>query len=194
INTHTDNLLDLVDNIVDLSRIQNNTLVLKKVKFDPAKLFIALLEKLQAKLKHEKKSFIDLRYIPYKNKDLRLLLDYNKFWKIVYQLVDNSIKYTETGYIEFGFHRVNDTNDIEVIVVDTGVGIKKEKLTYVFECFRKIDEQNKLQPGAGLGLSLVKGLTTLMNGKISIETVSIEEISDNQAGTTIKITIPDAIA
>jgi signal transduction histidine kinase len=86
INTHTDNLLDLIDNIVDLSRIQNKTLTLKKVKFDPGKLFIALLEKLQSKLKHEKKSFIDLRYIPIKNKDLRLNLDYNRFWKIVYQL------------------------------------------------------------------------------------------------------------
>ncbi len=194
INTHTDNLLDLVDNIVDLSRIQNNILVLKKVKFDPSKLFITLLEKLQAKLKHEKKSFIDLRYIPYRNRELRLLLDYNKFWKIVYQLIDNSIKYTEAGYIEFGLQQVKDTSDIEVFVVDTGVGIKKEKLTYVFECFRKIDEQNKLQPGAGLGLSLVKGLTTLMNGKISIETISAEETVNNQTGTTIKITIPDAIA
>ncbi len=194
INTHTDNLLDLVDNIVDLSRIQNNTLVLKKVKFDPGKLFIALVEKLQAKLKHEKKSFIDLRYIPCKNKDLRLYLDYNRFWKIVYQLLDNSIKYTETGYVEFGFYQVADTRDIEIFVIDTGVGIKKEKLTYVFECFRKIDEQNKLQPGAGLGLSIVKGLTTSMMGKINIETISAEEATDNQTGTTIKITIPDAIS
>jgi signal transduction histidine kinase len=51
INTHTDNLLDLIDNIVDLSRIQNKTLTLKKVKFDPGKLFIALLEKFTVETK-----------------------------------------------------------------------------------------------------------------------------------------------
>ncbi len=193
INNHTDNLLDLIENIVDLSKIQNNTLVLKKVKFAPDKMFSTLLEKLQLKLKREKKSFIDLRYNPPASKDIRLYLDYNRFWKIVYQLVDNSIKYTETGYIEFGFRQIEQTKDVEIYVIDTGVGIRKEKLSFVFESFRKIDEQNKLQPGVGLGLSLVKGLVTSMNGKIDIETVSAEDIKGVQTGTTIKITLPDAI-
>ena len=194
INNHTDNLLDLIENIVDLSKIQNNTLSLKKVKFDPDKMFSVLLEKQRLKLKREKKSFIELRYIPTASKNIRLFLDYNRFWKIVYQLIDNSIKYTEAGYIEFGFKQIGQTNNIEVFVIDTGVGIRKEKLTFVFECFRKIDEQNKLQPGVGIGLSLVKGLTTLMKGEIAIETVSAADTKDKQTGTTITITIPDAIA
>lgn len=194
INNQTDNLLELIDSIVDLSRIQNNTLKLKRVKFNPEKMFTALLEKLQLKLKREKKSFIDLRYVPPKENNIRLFLDYNRFWKIVYQLIDNSIKYTDAGYIEFGFQRIGSTSAIEVFVTDTGVGIKKEKLKYVFESFRKIEEQNKIQSGAGIGLSLVKGLTSLMNGEIGIKTVSAEEAIDNQTGTTIRIVIPDAIS
>ena len=195
INNHTDNLLDLIDNIVDLSRIQNNSLYLKKVKFDPSKLFVALLEKLQLKLKHEKKSFVNLRLKQSDNKDLRLFLDYNRFWKIIYQLVDNSIKYTEAGYIEFGFHEIDQTNNIVVFVEDTGVGIKREKLTYVFDSFRKVDDQNtKIHAGTGLGLSLVKGLVTLMNGEIDIQTVSAEESVEKETGTTIKVLIPNAIA
>jgi len=195
INNHTDNLLDLIDNIVDLSRIQNNNLNLRKVKFDPSKLFASMLEKLQLKLKREKKSFVNLQLEYPTNENLRFYLDYNRFWKIVYQLVDNSIKYTEAGYIKFGFRQIEQTNDIEVFVVDTGVGIKKEKLAYVFDSFRKIDEQStKLHAGTGLGLSLVKGLVTLMNGEIDIQTVSAEESAENQTGTTIKALIPNAIA
>lgn len=191
---HTDNLLELIDNIVDLSRIQTNSLYLKKVKFDPAKMFSFLLEKLQDKLKREKKSFINLRLIVPSDKNVRLNLDYNRFWKIVYQLVDNSIKYTEAGYIEFGYNVDKNNADIEVFVIDTGVGIKKEKLAYVFDSFRRVEDQtNKLYSGTGLGLSLVKGLVKLMNGEVIIETTAVDESIDKQTGTTIKILIPNAI-
>lgn len=194
ITNHTDNLLDLIDNIVDLSRIQTNSLQLKKVKFDPFRMFSLMHEKLSLKLKNEKKSFINLLLILPDNKDIKLNVDYNRFSKIIYQMVDNSIKYTDAGYIEFGFKQIKNSKDIEVFVTDTGVGIKKEKLEFVFDSFRKIeDEANKLYSGMGLGLSLVKGLVGLMGGEVVIETVSSDDADDKQTGTTIRVLIPDAI-
>jgi len=191
---HTDNLLDLIDNIVDLSRIQTNQLTLKKVKFDPNKAFVALQDKFRTKLKREKKSFIDLVLDLPKERDLRLNLDYNRFWKIVYQLIDNSIKYTETGHVQFGYRKL-ENGFLEIYVKDTGVGINKEKLEVVFDSFRKVEKQNaRLYAGIGLGLSLVKGLVALMDGKIEIESTSVDEMDGNQSGTTIRILIPNAFA
>ncbi len=191
---HTDNLLDLIDNIVDLSRIQTSQLHLKKVKFDPYKMYIALIDKFRTKLKREKKSFIDLNMDLPADRNIRLNLDYNRFWKIVYQLIDNSIKYTETGYIQFGYRKTGN-GDLEIFVKDTGVGIKKEKLEVVFDSFRKVEKQSaRLYAGIGLGLSLVKGLVSLMDGKIEIESNSIEEMDGHQSGTTIRIQIPNAFA
>jgi signal transduction histidine kinase len=189
---HTENLMELINNIVDLSRIQTNQLYLKKVRFDPNKMFLALLDKFRIKLKREKKSFIDLKLDMPENKDYRLNLDYNRFWKIVYQLIDNSIKYTENGYIQFGYSK-KENGILEVYVKDTGVGIKKEKLAVVFDSFRKVEKESaKLQPGIGLGLSLVKGLVTLMGGTIQMESSSIDEDAGNQPGTSVRIEIPNA--
>ena len=190
--SHTDYLLDLIDNIVDLSRIQANQIYLKKVKFDPFKMFNVLLDKYTAKLKREKKSFVDLRMDLAEDKNLRLNLDYNRFFKVVDQLIDNSTKYTETGSIKFGF-RKKEGGVLEIFVKDTGVGIKKEKLAVVFDSFRKVEKENaKLYAGIGLGLSLVKGLVTLMDGKLEIESTSMEETPGKQSGTFIRIEIPNA--
>jgi len=192
INVHTDNLLELIDNIVDLSRIQTNQLHLKNVKFDPAKMYIALLDMFNAKLKREKKSFISLIVDLPTDREIRLYLDYNRFWKIVYQLVDNSIKYTESGFINFGYQK-KENGSLEVFVIDTGVGIKKEKLAVVFDSFRKVEKDStKLHGGAGMGLSLVKGLVALMNGKIEITSSTLDDYSEKEPGTTIRIEIPNA--
>jgi signal transduction histidine kinase len=190
---NTDNLLELVDNIIDLSRLQSGEFFLKKIKFDPSKMFIALKEKFQAKLKKEKKSFIELIIDIPPGSLQRVMLDYNRFWKIVYQLLDNSVKYTEAGYIKFGYRRVNGSESIEIFVDDTGIGIKKEKLDIVFESFRKVEKNKlKLYSGTGVGLSLVKGLVKVMEGVLLIDTVSIDDNSDKNTGTTVKVIIPYA--
>lgn len=189
---NTDNLLELVDNIVDLSKLQTGKLYLKKIRFDLSKMFLALKERFNEKLRKEKKSFIELIYSIPTNSANKVLLDYNRFWKIVFQLIDNSIKYTEVGYIKFGYKQIEGTNSIEIFVEDTGVGIKKEKLENAFESFRKVEKSKlKFYPGTGLGLSLVKGLVGLMEGNLFIESVSEDEFPDKKSGTSIKIQIPN---
>jgi signal transduction histidine kinase len=190
---NTDNLLELIDNIIDLSRLQSGEFFLKKIKFDPAKMFIALKEKFQEKLRKEKKSFIELMVdIPQFNKS-RINLDYNRFWKIVYQLLDNSVKYTEAGYIKFGFKQIEGNHSIELFVEDSGIGIKKEKLEVVFESFSKVDKNKmKFYPGVGVGLSMVKGLVKIMEGELFIHTVSSADSPDKSNGTSIKVIIPNA--
>jgi signal transduction histidine kinase len=190
---NTDNLLDLIDNIIDLSKLQSGELNLKKVRFDPAKLCNAIHDKYKQKLRKDKKSFVDLMLDIPDDKSLRLYLDYNRFWKIISQLVDNSVKYTETGYIKFGYKQIAENNSVEIFVIDTGVGIKKEKLNYVFENFSKLQRSKlKFHPGTGLGLSLVKGLTRLMDGDIAIQTITLEDNAEQNTGTCIKVLIPNA--
>jgi signal transduction histidine kinase len=190
---NTDNLLELVDNIIDLSRLQSGEFFLKKVKFEPTKMFQALKEKFQEKLKKQKKSFVELILDIPPESSLRFMLDYNRFWKIVFQLLDNSVKYTETGFIKFGYKILTDNESIEVFVEDSGIGIKKEKLDVVFESFRKVEKNKlKLYSGAGVGLSLVKGFAKLMNAELHIDTISIEDALDKNTGTCIKVTIPNS--
>jgi len=191
---NTDSLLELIDNIIDLSRLQSGEFLLKKVKFDPSKMFIALKERFETKLKKEKKSFIELILDLPASFSQRLFLDYNRFWKIIYQLLDNSVKYTETGHIRFGYSYIEENNSIQIFVEDSGIGIRKEKLEVVFEGFRKV-EKNKMKfySGLGVGLSMVKGLVKLMNGEIFIDTNSVSDDPLKKTGTIITVIIPNAI-
>ena len=156
-------------------------------------MFLALKEKFEEKLRKEKKSFIELILEIPSGRAHRVMLDYNRFWKIVYQLLDNSVKYTEAGYIKFGYKALPESDSIEIFVDDSGIGIKKEKLDVVFETFRKVEKNKfKLYSGTGVGLSLVKGLVKVMNGELKIDTVSIDDVPDKNTGTFIKVIIPDA--
>jgi signal transduction histidine kinase len=167
---------------------------LKKVNFYPGKMFIAIKERALQKLRKEKKSFVDfILDIPESQKTVNL--DYNRFYKIVFQLVDNSIKYTETGYIKLGYSIDDSTGNMEAYIIDTGIGIKKEKLEIVFESFRKVEKNRiKFHPGTGLGLSLVKGLVRIMDGQLIIDTLSEDELVEGKtSGTSIKVIIPNTL-
>lgn len=193
INDHTDNLLELIENIVDYSRIEAGTLSLKKVKFDPRVMFSQLSDKLLKQLKSQKKTDIKLELIKPSEKDIRIFLDYNRLWKIIYQIADNAIKYTEEGSIQFGYNIPDGTNKIKLFVKDTGPGINKEDCKFVYESFRKMgSHKSKLKGGMGLGLSLVKGLVELMDGKIHLDTYTKED-KPEKPGTYFEVLIPNAV-
>jgi signal transduction histidine kinase len=190
---NTDSLLELVDNIIDLSKLQSGELHLKLIRFDPTKMFLAMKDRFQEKLRKERKDFVELIIDLPPSESNRLYLDYNRFYKILAQLVENSIKYTDTGFIRYGYKRFETTNDIEVFVIDSGIGIKKEKLEVVLESFQRVEKERfKFHPGIGLGLSLVKGLVKLMNGSLNIDTISSDNADGKPTGTSIRFIIPGA--
>ncbi len=99
-------------------------------------------------------------------------LDKQYFPTIVYNLVDNAIKYCDHGLItvEVGIERLGTFNSAYVKVTDTGIGIPKEKLEIIWMAFRQVSEGlNRSFEGTGLGLTIAKKITELMHGTISVE-------------------------
>lgn len=113
-----------------------------------------------------------------------IITDGLKLHKILSNLIENAIKYTNKGYIEFGYNIIQNERTIEFYVKDTGVGISPEKHETIFERFRQADlELSKNVGGLGLGLSIAKENAELLGGKIKLE-------SELNVGTTFYVQIP----
>ncbi|NOZ45383.1 MAG: response regulator, partial [Chlorobi bacterium] len=107
-------------------------------------------------------------------KELVIYTDAVRFKQIISNLLSNAFKYTEKGTVEFGYHVIHSTKNanraIEFFVKDTGIGIKKDQLNIIFDRFRKLEAKNeKIYSGAGIGLTIVKTLVNLLNGKLRVE-------------------------
>lgn len=111
-----------------------------------------------------------------------VLIDETKLKNILSNLIENALKFTKQGYIEFGYNKVD--SNLVMYVKDTGVGIKPERQKSVFERFSKEEEESsKNIGGLGLGLWIAKENTELLGGKISLE-------SKKNEGTTFFVTLP----
>jgi CheY-like chemotaxis protein len=101
-------------------------------------------------------------------------------------LLKNALKFTHTGFVEFGYHKITnrEASFIEFYVKDTGIGIPPESRELIFEIFRQGDDSHTRNfGGTGIGLSVAKKLTELLGGKISVE-------SKVNVGSTFYFTIP----
>jgi signal transduction histidine kinase len=184
---NAENLLSLIESIIDLSKIQTHELQLKKVKFRLKNMFNALNDVFIKKIKEQNKFFVSLKVSIPKNNDLIVSMDYNRLWQVIYHLLDNAVKYTDTGFIDFGYKK-NKNGQLEITVKDSGKGISSTNIEAVFEQFRKTNKDiNKLYSGTGLGLSLVKGLVKIMNGTITVRSLTLEEAKDKNPGTTFTL-------
>ena len=112
---------------------------------------------------------------------VRIQTDRIKLKQIVINLVSNAIKYTPSGTVEFG--ATFDKNKLKIKVKDTGVGIPVEKIPQLFMPFSRIEENNAVADGSGLGMFVVKGLVDLLGGKIVIQSKVGE-------GTNMRVIIP----
>ena len=113
--------------------------------------------------------------------DVRICTDRVKLKQIVINLVSNAIKYTKEGTVSFG--ATFEKGEIKMEVKDTGIGIPSEKWPVLYKPFSRIEEHSAIAEGTGLGLFVVKGLTELLGGKVTLT-------SKVGAGTTVYITIP----
>ncbi len=111
-----------------------------------------------------------------------ILTDSSKLTKILSNLLENALKFTNTGSIEFGYNLIQ--NNIELYVKDTGIGIKPEKQNVIFERFSQEDKNiSKQTGGLGLGLSIAKENAELLGGTITLK-------SEKGKGSVFFITIP----
>lgn len=179
-------LMRIIEDILDTSKLEVGQMRLIVSEF---KLFPLMHEiydyYLIKEIKAENDSSIKFKYnIPEELKKIKVTLDKQRLKQILTNLLDNAFKFTESGRIEFGY-KLDNNNQLLFFVKDTGIGIREEKQSIIFDRFRQAEDSivARRYGGTGLGLSIVQGLINLMNGKIWLE-------SEIDKGTTFYLTLP----
>ncbi len=170
INANGNILLNLVNDIIEISKIESNQVDLFVSEFSLNKLFHEMnCFLLTEKMTKNKDSVELLMSLGRKDEESFIYADRQKLNQILLNLIGNAIKFTLSGQVEFGYF-VNDDNRLEFFVKDTGIGIPEDKLDLIFNRFTQAD-QSLTRPfgGSGLGLAISKGFVEIMHGKIWAE-------------------------
>ena len=181
------NLLTLIDNILDIAKLEAGQIRLKREKCVLNSLLEDIYSVFENEISATKKDELSFQLQKgNKNKDFTIYTDQIRIQQVLSNLLDNAFKYTEGGSIDFGYSVMENT--IQFFVKDTGIGLENEQKEYIFERFRKAENiKSKLYGGAGLGLAICKKLISIMDGKIWLETKP-------GIGTTFFFTVPLKIA
>ncbi|USD42489.1 response regulator [Vibrio sp. SCSIO 43135] len=160
-------LLVLINDILDLTRIESGNFPIQKT-------WVELHSKLSVMLEHFSKLARDkgLEFhvdLSFSEREM-LWVDPTRVIQIVFNLVGNAVKFTEQGYVSIKGKLDNDV--LRISVADSGIGIERDRLEHLFTPFKQADSSiTRMYGGSGLGLSITKHLTTLMNGDISVSSV-----------------------
>ena len=179
ININSDSLLILINDILDLSKIEANQIKINKSVINVN----LILEELENYYDLEKTRDVSINFTNRKDKQKVLLYnDPVRLKQVMSNLLDNSKKYTDKGFIKFGYKLAPDK--IQFFVSDSGVGIKESNFNTIFNHFYKIETNGKkIYRGTGLGLAISKRLVELMGGEIWLE-------SEYGKGTTFYFSLP----
>ena len=202
INENIDTLITLVENVMDVAKLHTNQYQFRNSVFNLSKLCDEVSHELIAKKIFAEKEIQFSQNID-EIANVQFYTDPKAFRLIVYNLLENALKYTEKGKIsihakiEFSEEIMNEQKillptesskkgTLILRISDTGVGIKESEQEFIFEAFKKVEhDKNKLFRGTGLGLALVKNLTEKMHGTISLK-------SQEGQGTDMIVSIPFA--
>lgn len=178
IKNNGDTLLTLIDDIIDISIIEANQLVLYRDNFCLDDLLFEIRS--YYKLKNTKP--IDIQVVIPENTKTFLFSDIVRFRQVITNLVSNALKYTERGYVRFGY--TDNYDKVEIFVEDTGIGIDKSDQQKIFDYFYKIEtDRSKIYQGTGIGLSICKRLVEMMEGELKVE-------SEKGKGTKFYFSLP----
>ena len=186
IQTASNSLLALINDILDLSKIEAGRL---EIQYEPVNLEILFTELQQIfSLKIAEKNLelileIDPSLPPV------LFLDETRLRQVLLNLIGNAVKFTNSGYIKLCAKKIDikdDYNKVDLIIVvaDSGIGIPANQQALIFESFRQQEGQSNKYGGTGLGLAISKRLVEMMNGKISVK-------SKPGKGSRFEIALPE---
>ncbi|MEI7661638.1 MAG: ATP-binding protein, partial [Bacteroidota bacterium] len=175
-------LIEIVNNVLDISKIQTGQIKITMTHLSVNSMFLDLhtffLPLAQVKQ-------IKLNYHNQENKFRTIYSDESKLHQVLTNLINNAIKFTKSGSIDFGFEITGHT--ITFYVKDTGIGIPPELHFRIFDRFIQAEQSlTKNYEGAGLGLAISKGLVELLGGRIWVE-------SEKNKGTTFFFSLPNTI-
>ncbi|MBI9037286.1 MAG: response regulator [Bacteroidales bacterium] len=187
INDGGNHLLEIVEDIFDVTLILSGEIKINKKEFD----LDFFMEEIFKSAKNEKEKIdnknIDLRFKkPQNETKLKLFTDFNKLKQIFINLIINALKFTHQGFVECGYfiETIDGNLMLKFYVKDTGIGIAKEKQNLIFEVFRQADDSHtRKYEGTGVGLTISKKLTEIFGGNISVD-------SEEGIGSTFTFSIP----
>ncbi|MBI9034285.1 MAG: hypothetical protein JEZ03_07430 [Bacteroidales bacterium] len=187
INSNGKLLITLMDNVLDYTEIASGELKIQFSEFDLNQIIRDVYDISMNEINQEKSEKIKLNvHIP-KNKPLMIKSDIIRMRQIIENLVNNAIKFTESGTVDFGYD-VDFFGNLTLFVRDTGVGISSHEQHYVFDSFRKVNFINDhYRQGIGLGLAITGKLVEALGGEIAIQ-------SKENEGTRIKVQFPKKIS
>ncbi len=164
-------LLETVNGILDISKIEANKIEIINGNYEFKKMFNELVALSKARLGESKP--IDFRYHMAEDIPDILYGDSTRIRQVVLNFLTNAIKYTNEGYINFDVSCLKKDGICRLIfkVEDTGIGIKQESINRLFDKFDRLDNENSTIEGTGLGLAITKRLVDLMHGKIVVQSV-----------------------
>ena len=181
-------LLSIINDILDMSKIESGKMDIVKVQYDVGKMLSEIVNMIWVKA-HEKGLEFQISVDP--SMPAQLFSDEVRIKQILINLLNNAIKYTSSGSVTLSVHCVRAGHNIARVaysIEDTGIGIKKESIPHLFDAFRREDEEkNRYIEGTGLGLSIVKQLVDLLGGTISVSSVYTK-------GSTFEVELDQEIA
>ena len=178
IHSSGEHLLSLINDILDLSKVEAGKMQMERVQYSPHKI---ILETLQVLLVKADEKDLDLSYEPTNGVPEFVQGDPVRLRQIVTNLVGNAIKFTENGSVRVTSRMVED--NFEFTIIDTGIGISAEALGRIFDPFSQADDSvTRKFGGTGLGLAISKKFAEAMGGRIRVE-------SKEGVGTRFIVTI-----
>jgi signal transduction histidine kinase/CheY-like chemotaxis protein len=170
-------LLELINDVLDLSKVEAGRMEVKPVTFEVVDLVDDCLQTVQPLADGKQ-----LRLVKEIEPDLpALFTDQDKARQILINLLSNAIKFTETGSVTVSARRLNES--LSLAVTDTGIGIPEDALERIFEAFRQVDgTATRRYSGTGLGLSISRHLARLLGGDVTVQ-------STLGVGSTFTITL-----
>jgi len=177
-------LLQLIDDIIDISRLDAGQIFQENQRISITRLLAELFSYFNENIQEEGKKEVQLLVNGISgNVDWSVMADGVKINRIMRHLLANAVKFTGVGFIEFGV-KMESPDSLLFYVQDSGIGIAREKQGMIFERFSRVMTGTRQEyGGTGMGLAICKGLTELMGGKIWVE-------SSLGAGSTFFVTLP----
>ena len=180
-------LLSLVNDILDLSQLEIQKMELVETEYNTKEMLHEVVDMLQIKMLEKELNFkleID------RNLPSKLVGDERRIKQIIINLLTNAAKYTEKGSVTLNctYEEIDEKNiELKISVADTGIGIRKEEMDYLFDAFQRADvKRNQKVEGTGLGLPITKHLLDLMDGEITVDSIYTQ-------GSVFSVRIPQKV-
>lgn len=179
------NLIATINNILDVSRIESGKEKIDLKEYYIGDIVFELISYIEARINKDKVNFVvDVD----QNIPAKMIGDKQKIYKILLNLLNNSVKYTKAGEIKLAIkcQQINNIANLEFIISDTGIGIKQDDFEKIFTKFAKISEDSELDSGTGLGLNITKSLVDMLKGTIDFK-------SEYGVGSIFRVTLSNHI-